>query len=117
MFVIFLSVSRVAFNYIASLINGLHKFTAIETGRCANMRIIQNATEPTSESENKKEASNGNSTNDDSNGNGIGSSGSSSSIRSTPQVREPEHLNRFVVVVIAIAKAKMMLEALVGKRC
>lgn len=56
MFVIFLSVSRVAFNYIASLINGLHKFTAIETGRCANMRIIQNATEPMSESENKREA-------------------------------------------------------------
>lgn len=82
MFVILLSVSRVAFNYIASLINGLHKFTAIETGRCANMRVIQNATEPTNEFENKKDA---NSTNDDSSGNGIGSIGSS---RSTPQARD-----------------------------
>lgn len=42
----FLFISRVAFNYIASLINGLHKFTAIETGRCAKMRENNDTHQP-----------------------------------------------------------------------
>lgn len=36
---------RIKFNYFASLINGMHKFTAIETGRCANMCSIDRASE------------------------------------------------------------------------
>lgn len=36
---------RIKFNYFASLINGMHKFTAIETGRCANMCSIDRTSE------------------------------------------------------------------------
>lgn len=40
---VFYFITRVTFNYTASLINGRYKFIAIETGRCAKMRNSDDA--------------------------------------------------------------------------